>query len=47
MDNKPYTNEEYKRDMKEILWQNRLQTIFLVIGFFWGVQTLSDVIKKK
>lgn len=42
-----YGSLEFKRDMKEVVWENRIQTVALVLMFFLGVETLSDLMKKK
>lgn len=38
-----YTSGEFKKDMKEILWENRIQTIAVALVFFFGVTTLMDI----
>lgn len=37
---------QFKKDQREILWQNRLQTIALVLSFF-GILNLTGIFKKK
>jgi len=40
-----YTSGEFKRDIKEVVWENRIQTIAVLLVFFWGVETLKDLKK--
>ena len=44
---KEYSNEELRKDMKEIVWENRIQTLAVILVFFWGVETIRDLTKKK
>lgn len=40
--------EEYKvtkKDIDELKWENRIQTIAVVLVFFWGVNTIKDLTK--
>jgi len=46
-EDKYYGSEEFKKDMKEVVWENRIQTVALVLMFFLGIETLSDLMKKK
>lgn len=42
--------EEYKvtkKDIDELKWENRIQTIAVVLVFFWGVNTIKDLTKSK
>ena len=42
-----YTAEQLKRDMTEVVWENRIQTIAVLVFFFFGVATLNDIAKRK
>ena len=44
MDN--YDNKELKRDIKEVVWENRIQTVAVILFFFFGVATLTDIARK-
>jgi hypothetical protein len=37
---------ELQKQQKELLWENRIQTIALILVFIWGVNTFSDLVKK-
>lgn len=42
--------EEYKvtkADINELKWENRIQTIAVLLVFFWGITTLKDLAKQK
>lgn len=41
-----YTDGERQKDIKEILWQNRVQTIFLALAFFLGISSIFDIYNK-
>lgn len=44
-----YTNQELKKDMKEVVIMNRIQTVAViigVIGFILSISTMEDLIKK-
>jgi hypothetical protein len=48
MEDKDYYNsKDFKRDMKEIVWENRIQTLAVILIFFFGIETLKDIAKKK
>jgi hypothetical protein len=38
---------QFKRDIKEVVWENRIQTLAVVLIFFFGVETLRDLSKRK
>jgi hypothetical protein len=38
---------EFKRDIKEVVWENRIQTFAVILIFFFGVETLRDLSKRK
>lgn len=40
-----YTSGEFKRDMKEVVWENRIQTLAVLLVFFLGIETLRDLKK--
>jgi len=40
------SDEQYKRDMLELKFENRLQTLAILVFFFFGIATLSDISKK-
>ena len=42
-----YTSGEFKRDMKEVVWENRIQTIAVLLVFFLGIETIRDINKKR
>ena len=37
------TLEQYKKDMSELKWENRIQTFAVILVFFWGIETLRDI----
>jgi hypothetical protein len=42
--------DEYKvtkRDIDELKWSNRVQTIAVVLLFFWGINSIKDLTKSK
>lgn len=41
-----YTNEELKKDMKILKFQNTIQTVAVLIFFFFGISTITDLTKK-
>lgn len=41
-----YSTKEFKRDMKEVVWENRVQTIAVLLFFVFGIATLNDMKKK-
>lgn len=41
-----YTLEQMKRDNQELLWENRIQTLAVLVAFFFGIVTLRDISKK-
>ena len=41
-----YDVEQLKRDMRELKFENRVQTIAVVLLFFFGVSTIYDIVKK-
>lgn len=48
MEDKDYYNsKEFKRDIKEVVWANRIQTFAVILIFFFGIETLKDIAKKK
>jgi hypothetical protein len=40
------TYTQYQKDMNELKWENRVQTIALILVFLWGINTFSDLVKK-
>ncbi len=40
------SDEQYKKDMEELKWENRLQTLAVILLFAFGVSTLTDLKKK-
>jgi hypothetical protein len=46
MDTNYYNSGEFKRDIKEVVWENRIQTVAVILFFFFGVATLRDIAKK-
>lgn len=45
MEQTPYTNEELRRDMKIIKAENHIQTVAVLVFFFFGIATLHDLSK--
>lgn len=45
-DEKEYTHAQMKRDMNELKWESRIQTVAVILLFFWGIATVNDIIKK-
>jgi hypothetical protein len=42
--------DEYKitkKDIDELKWENRIQTIAVLLVFFWGINTVRDLTKSK
>lgn len=35
-----------KTDMAELKWENRMQTVFVLLAFFFGVVSIHNLIKK-
>ncbi len=46
MENKEYTTADLKKDMYELKVENRIQTVAVVLFFFFGVATIYDISKK-
>jgi hypothetical protein len=42
-----YTNEQLEKDIKVIKIQNTIQTIAVIVFFFFGIGTINDLMKKK
>lgn len=42
----PITPEEYRKDMTELKAENRIQTLFVILAFFFSVVSLDDILKK-
>lgn len=49
-----YTNEQLKKDIEELKKGNRIQkiesriqTVAVILFFFFGVATIGDILKKK
>lgn len=42
-----YGSSEFKRDIKEVVWENRIQTVAVILIFFFGIETLKDLSKRK
>lgn len=42
-----YGSSEFKRDIKEVVWENRIQTVAVILIFFFGIETLKDLAKRK
>lgn len=45
-DNKQYSNEQLHKDMQELKLENRIQTLAVVLFFFFGVATIYDLKKR-
>lgn len=41
-----YSNQNLKKDIDELKLENRIQTIAVVLFFFFGIATLTDIVKK-
>jgi hypothetical protein len=42
-----YTNEQLEKDIKVIKIQNTIQTIAVIVFFFFGIGTINDLMKRK
>jgi hypothetical protein len=40
------SDEQYKKDMAELKFENRVQTLAVLVLFFFGVSQLSDLKNK-
>ena len=45
--NENYTISQLKQDMKELKVENRIQTIAVLVLFFFGISTIYDLTKDK
>jgi hypothetical protein len=45
--NDNYNINELEKDMKLLKFQSRIQTIAVVLLFFFGVATIRDILKNK
>lgn len=45
IDEKAYSTSDIKRDIAELKFENRVQTIAVVLFFFFGVATIMDLKK--
>lgn len=41
-----YTNEQLHKDIEELKFENRVQTLAVVMLFLFGISTIHDIIKK-
>lgn len=41
-----YNLENLERDMKELKFENRIQTVAVALFFFFGIATIADIYKK-
>lgn len=41
-----YSNQDLKKDIDELKLENRIQTVAVVLFFFFGIATLRDIVKK-
>lgn len=39
------TDEEYRSDMKELKAENRIQTLFVILAFFFSIVSIRDLFK--
>lgn len=39
-------DDKLNKEMRELLWENRIQTLAVLIAFFFGIMTLRDINKK-
>ena len=46
-DSAEYTSEQMKHDMSVLKLENAIQTIAVVLAFFWGVTTIRDILKNQ
>lgn len=44
--NEEYTNSQLKKDIVELKFENRIQTIAVLAFFFFGIATIYDIRKK-
>jgi len=42
-----YNTTQLKKDMQELKFENRIQTIAVILLFFFGVATIRDILKNK
>lgn len=42
-----YSNDDLKHDIKILKIENAIQTIAVVALFFFGIETIKDLMKKK
>lgn len=47
MENETYSTEQLKKDMQTLKFQSRIQTIAVILLFFFGVATFRDILKDK
>ena len=41
-----YDTEKLKKDMRELKFENRIQTVAVLLFFFFGVATIYDIAKR-
>jgi hypothetical protein len=41
-----YTNEDLRKDIVELKVENRIQTLAVIVFFFFGVATVYDLSKR-
>ena len=41
-----YSNEDLRKDMQELKIENRIQTIAVLLLFFFGIATIHDIVKR-
>ncbi len=39
------TDEEYRKDMQELKTENRIQTLFVLLAFFFSIISIKDILK--
>ena len=46
LNDKDYSASQLKKDMRELKIENRIQTVAVLVFFFFGVATIYDIRKK-
>jgi len=37
--------DKIQKQQKELLWENRIQTLAVILVFIWGINTFKDLTK--
>jgi hypothetical protein len=41
-----YDEDKLKKDMRELKIENRIQTVAVILFFFFGIATIADIYRK-